>query len=88
MVHVGIENGLCEKSIFFSSSFHSYCGKSVIQQKANWSLSTRPSSSPMRTRALPASAAALSSSPAEKNTASPALIAGLLADRRLDRLPG
>ena len=57
----GIENGLCEKSIFFSSSFHSYCGKSTIQQKANWFLSPSPSSSPMRTRALPASAAALSS---------------------------
>ena len=31
----GIENGLCEKSIFFSSSFHSYIGKSTIQQNAN-----------------------------------------------------
>jgi exo-beta-1,3-glucanase (GH17 family) len=29
----GIENGLCEKSTFFSSSFHSYNGKSTIQQK-------------------------------------------------------
>ena len=29
----GIENGLCEKSIFFSSSFNSYIGKSTIQQK-------------------------------------------------------
>ena len=57
----GIENGLCEKSILFSSSFHSYIGKSVIQQNANWSLSPRPSSSPMRMRALPASAAAFAS---------------------------
>ena len=30
----GIENGLCEKSIFFSSSFHSNIGKSTIQQKS------------------------------------------------------
>ena len=32
---LGIENGLWEKSIFFSSSFHSYIGKSTIQQSAN-----------------------------------------------------
>ena len=37
----GIENGLCEKSIFFSSSFHSYIGKSTIQQNSKWSLSMR-----------------------------------------------
>ena len=30
----GIENGLWEKSIFFSSSFHSYIGKSTIQQNS------------------------------------------------------
>ncbi len=30
----GIENGLCEKSIFFSSSFHSNIGKSTIQQNS------------------------------------------------------
>ena len=30
-----MENGLWEKSIFFSSSFHSYIGKSTIQQSAN-----------------------------------------------------
>ena len=30
----GIEKGLCEKSIFFSSSFHSYIGKSTIQQNS------------------------------------------------------
>ena len=34
----GIENGLCEKSIFFSSSFHSYIGKSTIQHSSNRSL--------------------------------------------------
>src|ERR1041384_2910312 len=33
----GIENGLCEKSPFFSSSFHSYIGKSTIQQNSNLS---------------------------------------------------
>ncbi len=37
----GIENGLCEKSIFFSSSFHSYMGKSTIQQKSKRSLAIR-----------------------------------------------
>ena len=30
----GIEKGLCEKSILFSSSFHSYIGKSTIQQNS------------------------------------------------------
>ena len=30
----GMENGLWEKSIFFSSSFHSYIGKSTIQQNS------------------------------------------------------
>jgi hypothetical protein len=34
----GIENGLCEKSTFFSSSFHSNIGKSTIQQNLNCSL--------------------------------------------------
>src|ERR1051325_8614941 len=34
----GIENGLWEKSIFFSSSFHSYIGKSTIQQKSKRAL--------------------------------------------------
>ena len=38
----GIENGLCEKSIFFSSSFHSYIGKSTIQHNSKRSLATRP----------------------------------------------
>ena len=42
----GIENGLWEKSIFFSSSLHSYIGKSTIQQNSKRSLSMRSSSSP------------------------------------------
>ena len=50
----GIENGLWEKSIFFSSSFHSNIGKSTIQQKSKRSLRTRPSSSPTLVRAGPA----------------------------------
>ena len=54
----GIENGLWEKSIFFSSSFHSYIGKSTIQQNSKRSLSIRPSSSPILVRAAPASLAA------------------------------
>ena len=37
----GIENGLWEKSIFFSSSFHSYIGKSTIQQNSKRSFSIR-----------------------------------------------
>ncbi len=67
----GIENGLCEKSTRFSSSFHSYIGKSVIQQKANWSLSDKASSSPTRMRRLAGEPGRLASGPAEKNTASP-----------------
>ena len=50
----GIENGLWEKSIFFSSSFHSYIGKSTIQQNSKRSLAIRPSSSPTLVRAGPA----------------------------------
>ena len=50
----GIENGLWEKSIFFSSSFHSYIGKSTIQQNSKRSLSMRLSSSPTLVRAGPA----------------------------------
>jgi len=67
-----MEKGLCEKSIFFSSSFHSYIGKSTIQQNSNTSFFDSPSSLPMRMRAAPASFAAGVSAPAEKNTASPA----------------
>ena len=67
----GIENGLCEKSIFLSSSFHSYIGKSTTQQKWNVVRRLRPSSLPMRVRAAPASFAAASALPAEKNSASP-----------------
>ena len=37
----GMENGLCEKSIFFSSSFHSYMGKSTIQQSSKLILSNK-----------------------------------------------
>ena len=36
----GIENGLCEKSTFFSSSFHSNIGKSTIQANSNRASST------------------------------------------------
>ena len=43
----GMENGLWEKSIFFSSSFHSYIGKSTIQASANWSSLTSFSSVPI-----------------------------------------
>ena len=68
----GMENGLWEKSIFFSSSFHSYIGKSTIQQNSNRSFAMRPSSSPMRVRAAPASLAAAAGLPAAKNTTSPA----------------
>ena len=50
----GIENGLCEKSIFFSSSLHSYIGKSTIQQNLNCSLSESLSSSATLFRARPA----------------------------------
>jgi len=50
----GIENGLWEKSIFFSSSFHSYMGKSTIQHSSNRSLSIKPRSSAIFVRALPA----------------------------------
>ena len=68
----GIEKGLCEKSIFLSSSFHSYIGKSTIQQSSNVPDVVTPSSVPMRRRAAPASFAAFSGMSQAKNTASPA----------------
>ena len=49
-----MENGLWEKSIFFSSSFHSYIGKSTIQASANWSSLISFSSVPILARASPA----------------------------------
>ena len=67
----GIENGLWEKSIFFSSSFHSYIGKSTIQQKSKRSLAIRPSSSPTLVRAGPANFTKSFGLPAMKNAASP-----------------
>ena len=67
----GIENGLCEKSIFLSSSFHSNIGKSTIQQKSKRSLAIRPSSSPTLVRAGPANFTNCFGLPATKNTASP-----------------
>ena len=48
-----MEKGLWEKSIFFSSSFHSYIGKSTIQQNSNTSVLQSPKSSPTRMRAAP-----------------------------------
>ncbi len=67
----GIENGLCEKSIFFSSSFHSYIGKSTIQQNSKRSLAIRPSSSPTLVRAGPANLTKVFGLPATKKQASP-----------------
>ena len=67
----GIENGLWEKSIFFSSSFHSYIGKSTIQQKSKRSLAIRPSSSPTLARARPANLTKSFGLPATKKQASP-----------------
>src|SRR5262249_56160651 len=68
----GMENGLWEKSILFSSSFHSYMGKSTIQQNSKRSSVIRPSSSPILLRAAPASLAAAAGLSAAKNTQSPA----------------
>ena len=45
-----------EKSIFFSSSFHSNIGKSTIQASAKLSWSTSSSSCPTLSRAAPAKA--------------------------------
>src|SRR5262245_65555150 len=67
----GIENGLWEKSILFSSSFHSYIGKSTIQQNSKRSLAMTPSSSPILARAGPANLTKSFGLPATKNTASP-----------------
>ena len=50
----GMENGLWEKSIFFSSSFHSYIGKSTIQQNSKRFSSISFSSRPILVRASPA----------------------------------
>src|SRR6516164_8129280 len=66
----GMENGLWEKSIFFSSSFHSYIGKSTTQQNSKRSLATRPSSSPNLLRTAAASLAAAAGLSAAKNSAS------------------
>ncbi len=77
----GIENGLCEKSIFFSSSLHSYIGKSTIQQNSKRSLAIRSSSSPTLVRAGPANLTNAAGSPATKKTASPCLHAKLRAQR-------
>src|SRR5262249_57368655 len=68
---VGMENGLWEKSILFSSSFHSYIGKSTIQQNSKRSLAIRPRPSPTSPRAAPASLAAAAGLSATKNTQSP-----------------
>jgi len=59
------------ESIFFSSSFHSYIGKSTIQHSSKRSLATSPSSSPTLVRAGPANLTNVDGSPATKNTASP-----------------
>ena len=69
----GMEKGLWEKSIFLSSSFHSYMGKSTIQQNLYSSCGIRFSSRPRRVRAWPAMLAARSVlASAAKNSASPA----------------
>ena len=47
----GIENGLCEKSTCFVSSFHSNIGKSTIQQNSKRSSSTSFRSVPTLVRA-------------------------------------
>ena len=52
----GIENGLCEKSIFPVSSSRSYIGKSTIQPKSNRSSTVSPSSLPITLRAFAATA--------------------------------
>ena len=67
----GIENGLWEKSILFSSSFHSYIGKSTIQQNSKRSFCDKASSSPTLLRAEPANLTKSLGPPATKNTASP-----------------
>src|SRR4051812_31776744 len=76
----GIENGLCEKSTFLSSSLYSYIGNSTIQASAKRSLSIRFNSSPTRVRARPANFQNLSGSPATKKAASPSLNARLPPD--------
>src|SRR5882672_12076280 len=76
----GIEKGLCEKSIRFSSSFHSYMGKSTIQQNSKTSFLVRPSSLPILSLAWPASEAARAALSAAKNTASPGLHADFAAN--------
>src|ERR1700682_5707437 len=67
----GIENGLWEKSIFFSSSFHSYIGKSTIQQKSKLFFLINLSSSAIFFRASPANFQKRRGSPATKKNASP-----------------
>src|SRR6476620_9861688 len=69
----GMENGLWEKSIFSSSSFHSYMGKSTTQQNSKRSAAMRPSSEPSLVRARPAKSTNSLGMPATKKTASPPL---------------
>src|SRR3981081_242661 len=76
----GMEKGLGEKSMRFSSSFHSYMGKSTIQQNSKTSFLVSPNSLPIFNRAWPASDAARAALSAAKNTASPALLAVFVAN--------
>src|SRR5213594_4463685 len=82
----GIENGLWLNSIFPVSSFSSYIGKSVTQQKRNALASMRPSSSPSRTRTRPASFSTAGFLSQTKNTASPSR-APVAATSRPSRSP-
>ena len=77
----GMLNGLWLKSICPVSSFSSYIGKSVIQQKSNRPGAIRPRSWPSLVRTAPANFGASSRLPAAKNTASPACSPHASADR-------
>src|SRR5665213_1295574 len=70
-LHVRHRERVWEKSIFFSSSFHSYIGKSTIQQNSKRPSAISFSSWPSLVRARPANFQNLSGSPATKNAASP-----------------
>src|ERR1700731_3772616 len=67
----GIEKGLCEKSIFFSSSFHSYIGKSTIQQNSKTFSQKLFNYMKSLVRVIPAKDTNLLGTPATKKTASP-----------------
>src|SRR5258706_15353627 len=82
-VKFGMEKGLCEKSMRFSSSFHSYIGKSTIQQNSKTSLRVSTNSLPVLSLAWPASEPQRAHLEAEEDTTYPPLLTDLAGNCRI-----